>query len=54
MLVRSDLFAKQNQLGIAVGIREIAELLIVGPVLLNNVDNVLDLAALSNPLRNDA
>src|SRR5665213_810834 len=54
VLVRGDLLAKENQLGIAIGVRNVAKLLIVGSVLLDDVDDVLDLAGLSYALGNDA
>ena len=49
VLIRRDLFAEDGQLRIAVGVWQVAELLIVGPVLLDDVDDVLD-RRLTHPL----
>jgi hypothetical protein len=54
MLVGSDLLAEEDEFGVAVGVRDVAEDLVVGAVLFDDVDDVLDGAGLADALRDDA
>src|SRR5258708_1573602 len=53
MLVRSDLFAEDGERRVAIGPSQISELLIVGTVLLDDVDDVFDLRRHADLARND-
>ncbi len=53
VLVRSDLFAEDGQRRVAVGAGQVTELLIVGAVLLDDVDDVLDLRRYADLTRNN-
>src|SRR5262249_15701592 len=48
VLVRSDLLPEHRQSGIAVPLPEVAENLVVGPVLLEHEDDVLDRRAVTD------
>jgi hypothetical protein len=50
VLVRSDLLAEDHQVGVAVPLGHIPEHLVVGPILLDDVNDVLKHARLAMPL----